>query len=218
MGRAKGEVAALLKELGFSHLEIAAELYPGDYRRYVETRDRRLYELLKKRVWRLLRSRGGPHNGSNVDPPVVWTGEFYDGGGERDSPLPRSPEPLYHPKTRKAGKKGYERQVIEYEQLLYYYYDRFLSGRDPQYLVWATAKALHGKAFKAFYERFGERVWRRQRAGAVARAYAYSVLVVSLWLHGHPLYFELRERLRREMRVDVNAVRDVLPIVISEVV
>ncbi len=42
-----------------------------------------------------------------------------------------------------------------YEQLLYYYYDRFLSGRDPQYLVWATAKALQVRRSRRFMSALG---------------------------------------------------------------
>ena len=33
---AKYEVAQLLRSLGYSYMEIAAELYPQDYQRYLE--------------------------------------------------------------------------------------------------------------------------------------------------------------------------------------
>lgn len=116
----KSETAALLRDLGFSYLEIAAELYPQDYRRYIETRDRRLYQILKKRVWKLLRLAGGSRQSSRVDPPAGWTSDdlLDDSGGEREPLEHRAPVPLQHPATRKAGKRGVERQIIEYEQLI----------------------------------------------------------------------------------------------------
>ncbi|MCE4613571.1 MAG: hypothetical protein F7C07_07055 [Desulfurococcales archaeon] len=113
MAGRKSETAALLKDLGFTHLEIAAELYPSDYRRYVETRDRRLYSLLKKRVWRLVswaRGKCGPLDHENVDPSGMWTPSSLvdEGGGEREPLEHRHPELLRHPSTRKAGLQGYE--------------------------------------------------------------------------------------------------------------
>jgi len=139
----KSETAQLLRSLGFSYLEIAAELYPQDYRRYRETRDRRLYQLLKKRVWKLLRLSGGPQPGGGVAPPGRWTLEdpLGDSGGEREPLEHGAREPLLHPGTRKDGKRGAERQLIEYEQLIYHYYRR-VEEYDPSGAVWATARLL----------------------------------------------------------------------------
>ena len=65
----KSETAQLLRSLGFSYLEIARELYPQDYQRYLETRDRRLYERLKTRVKRLVKYSGStPSDDSHVPP------------------------------------------------------------------------------------------------------------------------------------------------------
>ncbi|BAA79816.1 hypothetical protein ASQ66_gp14 [Aeropyrum pernix spindle-shaped virus 1] len=218
----KAETAALLRGLGYSYLEIARELYPGDYRRYRETGDRRLYQLLKKRVWKLLRLAGGGGSRGNgvVDPPAGWTleVEFDESGWERDSPTPRAPPELPHPRERKRGLRGFERQVVEYEQLLYYYYTRHLKGYDSSGVIWGTIKLVHGRAFRGFYEEHGVNVWRREKAGRVARAYVYSVMVVSLWLHGYWFYSELRERLRRALDVDREDVAKVLPLVMGTVV
>ena len=215
----KYELAAMLRGMGYSYLDIAAELYPRDYEEYLRTRDRRLYQTLKRRVWKLLRLAGGPRDNSLEDPVPGWTPELGldDSGGERHTLGARAPEPILHPRTRKAGKRGAERQALEYEQLLYYYYNRILSRIDSNYTLWATIKALHGRAFNVFYERFGENVWRPRRAGRLARAYAYSVILVALMLHGLS-DVRMREMLARDLRVDRDALKEVLPVVMAEVI
>ena len=69
-------------------------------------------------------------------------------------------------------------ELAEYEQLLYHYYKRYVERYDPGGSVWATARMLHGRAFRDYYGRHGENVWSVRRAGAVAKTYVYSVLGV----------------------------------------
>ncbi len=212
--RGKRETAALLRGLGFSLMEIAAELYPRDYERYLQTRDPRLRRLLKKRVWRLLRP-GGPRDGSRVDPSAGWTPDALDdSGGEREPLEHRAPVPLMHPSVRKAGMRGVERQVVEYEQLLYHYYRRAVERYDDSGAVWATARFIHGRAFREYYDVYKANVWRVRSAGRVARTYAYAVLSVAVLMHGlYHLRFELESRLEPDREI----LKDVLPIILAHI-
>ena len=182
----KSETAQLLQSLGFSYLEIARELYPEDYRRYVETKDRRLYQRLKLRVRKLVKQVGNgggtPRGNEMVHPSPGYT--LNDAGGERNSMDGREHLPVLHPRTRKAGLRGYERQVIEYEQLLYHYYSRYVRRQDPNGVIWATAKWLHGQSFSEYWGLYSVNVWSPQRAPKLAKAYAYTILSVAGLLHG----------------------------------
>ncbi len=133
----------MLKDIGLSHLEIARELYPEDYWRYRETGDRYLYNLLKKRVWKLLRL-GVPRQGGEVDSPQRWIQsaelEFDYGGGERDPLRHREQLDVYSPVNRKLGKKGFERQVVEYEQYLRQVYNRIVKQHDPSGVIWGIGR------------------------------------------------------------------------------
>ncbi|MEB3780891.1 MAG: hypothetical protein GSR85_11805 [Desulfurococcales archaeon] len=183
----KSETAQLLRSLGFSYLEIARELYPKDYQKYLETKDRRLYERLKTRVKRLVKyGEGTPHDGRYVPPSGMYPQglELDDTGGERNSMDGREHLPTLHPRTRKAGLRGYERQVIEYEQLLYHYYSRYVRRQDPNGVIWATAKWLHGQSFSEYWGLYSINVWSPQRAPKLAKAYAYTILSVAGLLHG----------------------------------
>ena len=212
----KSELAATLKSLGFSHLEIAAELYPQDYQRYLETRDRRLYQLLKKRVWKLLRIASGPGDGGPVDSRGGWTrDELEDSGGEREPLEYRAPEPLYHPRTRKAGLGGAQRQLIEYEQYLYHLWRVHVAEYDPKGMLWGTARFIHGRAFMDYYREFGVNVWGyRGRVSRVARTYAYSVLATAALLHG---MLHVRIQLERALGPDRELLPRVLPIIFKHV-
>ncbi len=213
----KSETAQLLRSLGFSYLEIARELYPKDYQKYLETRDRRLYERLKTRVKRLVKYNGStPSDGRHVPPSGVYPQglELDDSGGERNSLNGREHIPTLHPRTRKAGLKGYERQVIEYEQLLYYYYNKYMKMYDQAGTLWATAKWLHGQSFPEFYGLYSVNVWSPRRAPRLARAYAYTVLAVSGLLHG---MLHIRVNLARALEPDRGDLEKVYPIVLSKV-
>ena len=213
----KSETAQLLRSLGFSYLEIARELYPQDYQRYLETRDRRLYERLKTRVKRLVKYSGStPSDDSHVPPSGMYPQdlELDDSGGERNSLNGREHIHMLHPRTRKAGLKGYERQVVEYEQLLYYYYNKYVRKYDPQGVIWATAKWLHGQSFSEFYGLYTVNVWSPQRAPRLARAYAYTILSVSGLFHGMA---HIRIQLSRALEPDRGDLEKVYPIVLSKV-
>jgi len=215
----KAETAGLLRDLGYTYLEIAAELYPEEFEEYVRTRDRKLYARLKKRVGRLLeyfRSKEcGPSQLKNVGPPIMWAPEFDDSGGEREPLDHRASEPLCHPGTRKAGKSGIERQVVEYEQLLYHYYKMLMERYDPSGTLWATARLIHGRAFREYYERYRAKVWSIKSARATARTYAYTVLTVSALFHG---LYHLRFELEKRLNPDRDLIAHILPITIKHVI
>ena len=194
----KSADAVLLKSMGFSYLEIARELYPSDYRRYREARDpgerARLRKLLVRRVWKLLRlGRVGPSSDNRWDPNDGGTLEFDDTGGERDRLAHRAPLAVEHPGKRKAGKRGYDRQLIEYEQFLKHVYDEVIGGEDPDYVIWSFAKALHHKAFHEYYSMYRANVWGPSTKREVPLAYAYFILMISSVMHGK---FYLKPRLQ----------------------
>lgn len=213
----KYETAMLLKDLGFSHLQIAAELYPRDYERYRRTRDPKLRELLKRRVWKLLRlarERGGPNDYREVDHSGWWPQELDDSGGERDRLSHRAPLVLEELRKRKASAADrFERQLVEYEQYLYMVYEQYLARRDPGGLIWGTARSLHYKVFKDYYEKYKVNVWNKvlpRRGGSVARAYVYSVLAAAGLVVGVP---DARWELARVLEPDRRLVSEIAPLV-----
>ena len=216
----KTELAVMLKDIGLSHLEIARELYPEDYKRYRETGDRYLYNLLKKRVWKLLKL-GVPKQSGEVDSPQRWIPseelEFDYGGGERDPLSHREQLDVYSPVNRKLGKKGVERQIIEYEQYLRQIYNRVVKQHDPSGVIWGTARLIHQRGFREYYTEYKTNVWngRGKKAKSPARTYAYTVLMVSGLIHG--MLF-LRPKLERELEPDREHVSRILPIVLGKVI
>jgi len=121
---------------------------------------------------------------------------------------------LEHPSTRKAGLRGAERQLVEYEQLLYHYYRRYMERYDGSYTLWGTARLIHGRAFQSYYERFRVNVWNARSARRVARTYAYAVLSTAALVHG---LYHLRFELERALEPDKEVLKDVLPIVLAHV-
>ena len=213
----KYETAMLLKDLGFSYMQIAAELYPGDYERYKRTRDPRLRELLKRRVWKLLRlarEKSGPGDDRGVDPSGWWPQELDDSGGERDRLSHRAPLVLEELRKRKASATDrFERQLVEYEQYLYMVYERYVEGRDPGGLIWGTARGLHYRVFKDYYEKYKINVWNKvlpRRGADVVRAYAYSVLTASALVIGVP---SVRWELERALEPRREVVSEIAPLV-----
>ena len=208
----KADDVVLLKSLGFSHIEIARELYPEDYKRMMMARGeerRRLRKLLQRRVWRLLRFAGergrsvGPRDGCVWGPAGCGAPdlELDEGGGERDPLKHRAPQQLENPKKRKAGLRGIERQAVEYEQFIYNVYRRLLAERDPGYHIWATARVLHSRAFQEYYALYTANVWGPRPRSAAPTAYAYAILSFAGLVVGRrdiqPVLFEwLRRRSR----------------------
>ena len=150
-----------------------------------------------------------------MDSPSWWTPDPLDeGGGEREPMDHRALPVLEHPSTRKAGLRGAERQLVEYEQLLYHYYRRYMERYDGSYTLWGTARLIHGRAFQSYYERFRVNVWNARSARRVARTYAYAVLSTAALVHG---LYHLRFELERALEPDKEVLKDVLPIVLAHV-
>jgi len=151
-----------------------------------------------------------------VDPQAGWTPDpLDDSGGEREPLEHRAPVPLQHPATRKAGKRGAERQVVEYEQLIYRYYKLAMEKYDPSGTLWATARLIHGRAFRGYYEKFRVNVWSVKSARTVARTYAYAVLSVAALMHG---LYHLRFELERKLEPDREILGDILPLVLAQII
>ena len=214
----KTETALVLRSFGFKYIDIAAELYPQEYDVWRRTRDRRLYVKLVDRVRRLVRWAADKYptdDGDNVlHQSLSDEVELDYSGGERDSSAHRAPLPFESPAERKKGKKGEERQVIEYEQLLYHYYRNYLSSHDYDMTIWSTAKYIHAKSFRKFYEKYRANVWGPRPRSDAARTYAYAVLVTASLVNG---YLRPRFVLRDKLKPSKGLMEEVMSIVLSSI-
>ncbi len=217
----KAETAALLRGFGFSYLEIARELYPRDYELYKKTRDPRLYTRLKMRVRRLIKYWEEERNCRDCTPSngeSVYHSDMFTATGVRDPLKHSNPQVVNHPRTRKAGKSGFDRQVIEYEQLLYHYYKKYMEKYDPTGALWGTIKWLHGRVFKRYYEEYKDRkvnVYVNRKPSSVARAYVYALLSTTALLHG---LLHLRMEVERGVgEIDRDVVSRVIALVFDAV-
>lgn len=85
---------------------------------------------------------------------------------------------------------------------------------DPNGTIWATARFIHGRVFREYYEKFRVNVWSVKSARATARTYAYAVLSVAALMHG---LYHLRFELERKLEPNREILGDILPLVLSQV-
>ena len=200
----KAETAAFLRGFGYSYLEIARELYPRDYELYRRTRDPRLYSRLKMRVRRLVKYWEQERNCKECTPrngDSVYQTDMFTSTGVRDPLKHSSPQASAHPRTRKAGKSGFERQVVEYEQLLHHYYKKYIMDYDSSGTLWGTIKWLHGRVFRDYYEEYKAKAYSHRKPGTTAKSYVYAVLSTAALLHGR---LHLRISLENELGRDLD--------------
>lgn len=217
------EVASTLRSIGLRLIDIASELYPSEYEQYLQTRDLRLYNRLVKRVYRLIyyhnrKCREGEH-------VSVEKSKRIDLALERD-PLGYR-ERLEKTLKDKFGKNGAQRQYHEYEQLLYRVYSKTVKQYDPDGVIWATVKSIHGRCFYDYYAVYQENVWimgsgkaRSVTASYIAYAYVYSILFVSLLVNSR---FDLKYRVTSHISkiVPLEKLREwvvrILPLVLAKI-
>jgi len=193
------KLAVEMRDLGFRLIDIAAQLYPREFEVWKKTRDRRLYNKLVKRVWELLRyaEKKGALGNASLEHRFSGAEELRLSldGGERNPLAFREVFVENTIQQKKDAKTRADRQLYEYEQLIYRIYVNSKLP-DPDGMLWATIQGVHRRVFHRFYERSRENVWisggRRKRltitASTIALAYAYSVISAALLLHGKMNY------------------------------
>lgn len=189
----KGALACLLREYGVKLIDIARDLYPDLYREYENAlpgEKGRLYNKLLKRVHSIIYYY--TRRNKNLDSHLEsFTGDMGDPrikldleGGVRDAAEWHAPvqDGTANIVARKARVKPEKRQLVEYEQLLYYIYSYTLSGYDASGVVWATLRGFHKRFFKQFRDRIGNTWFRRgkRRYPDPSLAYVYALFYISL--------------------------------------
>ena len=184
----KYQIAMILDDLGFRPSEIASTLYPDE-------RDRnkaviRVCALLwkyKRKVKCMVKENSSK---SYRAPPVIENGNgdyvvfdsrYYPGFGESHAPVSNGTSTI---RERKLWANEFERQMAEYEQLLYFLYNAvFRRVDDDAKSMWQSVKIVFLETFREFYSRFHVKYYhsrKRKYVKALTAAYVYYVFFFGL--------------------------------------
>ena len=189
----KWSEALKLRDLGLKLIDIAAILYPKEYRLYLETRDPKKYRKLMRRVSCLLAYAKKFRHSENGDLDNMVFRHDQDvnidyGGGERDPYSFRDPIARDVVSLKMRNLDIEERQYYEHEQLLRRVYELTFRSRDLSGVLWGTILHIHRKSFKDFYSRYKAKVWitgksKKDTVKIVSIAYTYCVIASAIMLN-----------------------------------